>query len=334
MGRRLYLAGLTVVMAGTVASGTLTAAAAGGASRAGAAAGAWGRAIGLPGLGALNAGGGPAGVSSVSCASAGSCAAGGGYKDGHHHRQGFVAAERNGRWGAAIEVPGLGALNQGGYAHVSSVSCASAGSCAAGGHYKDGDGRRQGFVAVDRNGRWGTAIEVPGLGALNTGGYADVSSVSCAAAGSCTAGGFYSDRSHRFQDFVADERNGRWGTAIEVPGLGALNKIGDTSLVLGVVRRGGQLRGRRVLRRQQRPLPGVRGRRAERPLGHGDRGARPGGPEHGRGRPGPVGVVRLGGQLHGRRVLHHHQPRSAGVRGRRAERRLGQRRSRCPAWAP
>src|ERR1022692_1279649 len=131
------------------------------------AAGSWGRAIEVPGLGALNAG--DAGVSSVSCASAGNCAAGGYYQDRHGHQQGFVVSERNGRWGRAIEVPGLGALNQGGDAGVGSVSCASAGSCAAGGDYTDGDHHGQGFVAVEKNGRWGTAIGGPGLGGLKKG---------------------------------------------------------------------------------------------------------------------------------------------------------------------
>jgi len=78
-----------------------------------------------------------------------------------------VASERDGRWGKAIEVPGLAALNTGGFAFVFSVSCPSAGSCAAGGYYRDRHGQ-QGFVAVEKNGRWGRAINVPGLGALNT----------------------------------------------------------------------------------------------------------------------------------------------------------------------
>ena len=76
---------------------------------------------------------------------------------------------RHGRWGTAIEVPGLGALDKGGDAGVSAVSCASAGSCAAAGDYTDGGQNGQGFVAAERNGRWGTAIEIPGLGALNSG---------------------------------------------------------------------------------------------------------------------------------------------------------------------
>src|SRR6266851_2987561 len=53
----------------------------------------------------------------------------------------------------AIEVPGLGALNTGGAVEDVSVACGSAGSCVAGGGYTNGG--RQGFVAVERHGRWG-----------------------------------------------------------------------------------------------------------------------------------------------------------------------------------
>ena len=181
--------------------------------------GRWNRAIKVPGLGALNKGT-SASVVSVSCASAGSCAAGGAYRDGHGHARGFVVSERRGRWGTAIEVPGLAALSEGGNAFVASVSCAPAGYCAAGGPYAD-----QGFVAVERHGVWGTAIEVPGLGTLNTGLDAEVNSVSCASAGNCAAGGDYlSASANGFQGFVALERDGVWGTAIEVPGLAALNR--------------------------------------------------------------------------------------------------------------
>ena len=72
-------------------------------------------------------------------------------------------------------------------------------------------------MAVERNGRWGTATGVPGLAALNTGGQAEVSSVSCAPAGNCAAGGYYTGDNGYFQGFVADERHGHWGTAIQMP---------------------------------------------------------------------------------------------------------------------
>ena len=53
-----------------------------------------------------------------------------------------------GLWRNAVEVPGLGALNAGGSAFVSSVSCASAGKCATGGDYADGSAHAQAFVVA------------------------------------------------------------------------------------------------------------------------------------------------------------------------------------------
>src|SRR5690242_16865878 len=96
---------------------------------------------------------------------------------------GGVAVPPAGLCGRAVEVPGLSALATGPGAEVNSVSCASAGNCAAGGDYTDRGGHDQGFVVGERNGRWGAAIEVPGLAALNVGGFAQVMSVSCGSAG-------------------------------------------------------------------------------------------------------------------------------------------------------
>src|SRR5258706_375301 len=136
------------------------------------------------------------------------------------------AAARVGSWRAAIEVPGTGALNKGGDAVVNSLSCGSAGNCAAGGDYNDGSGHQQAFVASETNGTWHAAIEVPGTAALNKGGFATVGPVSCASAGNCAAGGFYYDGGG-FQAFVAGEANGTWHAAIEVPGTATLNQGGS-----------------------------------------------------------------------------------------------------------
>jgi hypothetical protein len=163
--------------------------------------GRWGKAIKVPGSGALNVGG-DAHVDSVSCASAGNCAAGGAYPNSPGHYQAFVVSEKSGRWGKAIKVPGSGALNAGGSADVSSVSCTSAGNCAAGGFYEDGSSNAQVFVVIEKGGRWGKAIEVPGSGALNAGESAGLYSVSCASAGNCAAGGYYHDGSGHGQAFV------------------------------------------------------------------------------------------------------------------------------------
>ncbi len=185
--------------------------------------GTWHTAIEVPGTKTLNTGG-SATVNSVSCASAGNCAAGGEYSTSRS-QQAFVVSEVNGTWGTAIEVPGTKTLNTRGRAMIYSVSCASAGDCAAGGEYEDSSRDLQGFVVSEVNGTWHTAIEIPGTKALNTGGTAMVLSVSCASAGDCAAGGYYFDSSGS-QAFVVSEVNGTWGTAIEVPGTKPLNTEG------------------------------------------------------------------------------------------------------------
>src|SRR5215813_4120456 len=186
--------------------------------------GVWGTATRVPGLGALNTGD-EAQVTSVSCTSAGNCAAGGTYTNKRAHRQAFVVSERSGVWGKAIQIPGLAALTGGGKIVILySLSCSSAGNCSAGGLSSDGRGNRQAFVVTERNGVWGKALQVPDSAALNTGGYSLVTSVSCASAGSCSAGGWYTQgRFVHFQAFVVGEHKGVWGKAIPVPGLAALN---------------------------------------------------------------------------------------------------------------
>src|SRR5215472_2288644 len=149
-------------------------------------------------------------------------------------RPGGEAVISAGVWRKAIEVPGTAVLNAGGTAGVNSVSCSSAGDCAAGGQYTDRSGHAQAFVASERNGTWHKAIEVPGTAALNAGADqargADVTSVSCSSGGNCAAGGGYDDRSGHGQAFVASERNGTWRKAIEVPGTAALN-VGGSAVV-------------------------------------------------------------------------------------------------------
>jgi hypothetical protein len=86
---------------------------------------------------------------------------------------------------------------------INSVSCAPAGNCSAGGYYTDRSGHLQAFVVNETNGAWGAAREV--AAALNAGGQAAIGSVSCASAGHCSAGGFYTDSSGRGQAFVVDE---------------------------------------------------------------------------------------------------------------------------------
>jgi len=191
--------------------------------------GVWGTAEEIPGSAVLNAYGFSQ-VSSVSCASAGNCSAGGFYTAAAFETQAFVVSEVNGIWGSAEEVPGSAALNAQGFAGIGSVSCASAGNCSAGGWYTDASINQQALVVSEVSGTWRTAKEVPGTAALNTGGFAQVSSVSCASAGNCTAGGEFNNSSSGYQALVASEVNGTWRTAKDLPGSAALNAGGDAQI--------------------------------------------------------------------------------------------------------
>jgi hypothetical protein len=214
--------------------GTVAAAAALGAVLvAGAAAGAtsggtWGRAQEVTGVNA----GGSAGIGSISCGASGNCGAGGSYDTNSTacdyvgcHFSAFVVSETGGKWGRAAKVAGMPTLNRGRSATIDSVSCPAKGTCTAGGSYTDAAKNGQAFVVTQASGKWGTAREVPGTAALNRGGSARVSSVSCPAAGTCTVGGFYTDAAKHGQAFVVTETRGTWGTAKELPGLGALNWV-------------------------------------------------------------------------------------------------------------
>ena len=185
----------------------------------------WGAAEEVPGTAALNTGG-YAYVFSVSCPSAGDCGAGGYYSPKANNFQAFVVGERNRTWGTAEKVPHVAALNTGADAAIIEVSCPSAGNCGAGGFYTKRARHQEAFAVVERKGTWQRAEEVPGTAALNAGGFAEVASVSCASAGNCGAGGYYTDGSGATQAFVVSEAKGRWRRAEEVPGTAALNKGG------------------------------------------------------------------------------------------------------------
>jgi hypothetical protein len=156
---------------------------------------------------------GMTGHARVSCTSAGSCSAAWGR---------YVVSERNGRWGTPVPVPGLGAL--GTKPAIASLSCTSAVNCAVGGTFwaRQGRGPVEVFVASERNGHWGTAIAMPGFTALDH-GFGELAALRCISAGNCVAGGSYIAPADFaggvYEPFVASERNGHWGNAIEVPGI-------------------------------------------------------------------------------------------------------------------
>jgi hypothetical protein len=98
------------------------------------------------------------------------------------------------------------------------VSCPSAGNCLAGGYYHATPAiNATAFTVEETGGTWGQARALVGGPTTNISD-ASVSSVSCAAAGDCTAVGSYEKSLGNPIAVVADETGGTWGSVRQVPG--------------------------------------------------------------------------------------------------------------------
>jgi hypothetical protein len=147
-------------------------------------AGQWKRAIQLPGSGKLVTHNGST-VGEVSCASATTCEVGGTLQTGASSTRGFLAGETSGRWGKLYVVPdGIGST-------ITALSCPAPGYCAGGGQQLNPSTAPfpASMIVIDEvAGRWSKTVSLHDgyIGASDT---ISVYAVSCAAPGSCGAGG-------------------------------------------------------------------------------------------------------------------------------------------------
>jgi hypothetical protein len=195
--------------------------------------GVWGPATAVPGLASLNTGN-SAGLGGVSCISAGNCVATGTYSTKSASGLLFTVSEVHGTWGNAAATPVVTALSgqaAGTDAGIGGISCSSPGNCSAAGSYPIAEGNElvnQGhelFVISEVHGVWGSAIQIPGTAALNTGLSAGVNTISCSSPGNCSVGGYYfldDDNNYYQWPFVASQVDGVWRRGIEVPGMARL----------------------------------------------------------------------------------------------------------------
>jgi hypothetical protein len=129
----------------------------------------------------------------------------------------------SGVWGTARELPGLAGAAQ---AEILGLSCAAPGDCAAGGFSVGvNDDSATSFVADEVKGTWGRAQDIVPWADGND---ALVFSVACPSAGNCAAAGIYSDLPPvddqvAYGVFVADEKDGKWGTGVAATGAPGLN---------------------------------------------------------------------------------------------------------------
>jgi len=191
--------------------------------------GTWGNAQEVPGTATLNTGG-DADSEAISCASAGNCVEAG-YLSNNGHRESYEASEVKGTWGTASILPGSVALDAGHDSRASAVSCPSAGNCVITGYYADAANNDQTYVESEVNGTWGTTQPIPAIVTLNQSGDSWTYALSCASAGNCVVGGYYDDAAGLYQNFVAKESGGVWGSAEVLPGTEAVNIAGDAEVV-------------------------------------------------------------------------------------------------------
>ena len=153
-------------------------------------------------------------LTKVSCAAAGSCVAIGTYDIGTGF-QTVIETLSGGSWTAST-APAPAADND---VELQALSCPSAGSCVAVGSYTDTSNSIHGLIDTLSGGTW-TAIAMPVSG-LNPPAASNVvlRFVSCPAAGSCAAAGFYTDTSGHRQGLLASLADGTW-TAVTAPTSG------------------------------------------------------------------------------------------------------------------
>ncbi len=170
-------------------------------------AGAWRRAAPLRGKIAIGYPADTTGITALTCAAPGQCAALGAYGTSANSSDGapvvavpFAAAQAHGTWSAIRAIRGLPADA---VTWVTSVSCSAAGNCAAGGYWftnPNGDehtlSNNHAFLVTETSGTWGRAQPVPGLAALGSWD-SKVDTVSCQPLLGCIAVGDYFARGNR-----------------------------------------------------------------------------------------------------------------------------------------
>ncbi len=159
---------------------------------------------------------------SISCPAPGSCVAVGYYEDTGAYTYGLIDTLSAGTW-TATEAPEPANAGTDADKHqhlsLSAVSCPSANSCTAVGDYYDTNGTQYGLIETFSGGSW-TAIAGPGpnnLG-INFGGdeVSSLTTISCPAAGSCSAVGDYFDTNHYDYGLIEILSAGTW-TATQAP---------------------------------------------------------------------------------------------------------------------
>jgi len=179
--------------------------------------GAWRRAQEVTLPAGANQGAQNAQVRALACERAGFCSAVGTFLDTTSpmaHVVGFVIDEVNGAWRRAQEVTLPAGANANPFVNLTQVACASVDECAATGWYVDANNVTHGLIVNRVHGVWRDAQSL--TPPTNASAYPNtqVSALTCARAGYCSAIGTYLNAVGMSEGFSVDERAGRWGRAL------------------------------------------------------------------------------------------------------------------------
>ena len=184
--------------------------------------GVWGKPVSgiftVGGYGLLNA--------MVSCPAPGECVIGGTAYNTTGYGVAFVIQQTDGTWGKAKQVPGTaGLIGSSGTTELESISCPSAGNCEAVGFAQHSGGPLTAIVVDEVKGTWENA-QPAGSGTLPASlTSTQLTAVSCASSGNCSAVGYAWGKTYFDVAVVLDEVNGTWGPLTEVTGLGTTQGI-------------------------------------------------------------------------------------------------------------
>ncbi|MGH2860387.1 MAG: hypothetical protein ACRDLT_02655 [Solirubrobacteraceae bacterium] len=162
------------------------------------------------------------GLADISCAAPGDCTAVGRYTDAHRTDHGVVFSEVHGHWstGVPLRLP-VNAIRSPkpksstvDLLVLAGVSCSSVGNCLAVGNYETNAEVWEAMIVVERDGHWLRAITAPlPAGAPIAGQNAVLLSVTCNAAGQCSAAGEYVDSSGHQQSLLVSGSGENWSAA-------------------------------------------------------------------------------------------------------------------------
>ena len=165
----------------------------------------------------------------LACPRRGYCAATGSYDVSSGGDEGLGLTESHGSWRRGAEIKAPSNAN-GQDTNVDSVSCVTAGSCVAIGHYEIRPSQYGAIAVTESNGRWGRPRLITDLppGAA-TGSSPAVDGLACAAGAPCVAIGGYGPPGGNFLAMAVTRSRGSWrdATRIRLPanaGAGALRQ--------------------------------------------------------------------------------------------------------------